>query len=170
MKSDLASSCALAALAIAAIAAPAIAGRPAYQDPFENKPKKKVEVAKPVARETVIAPPAIEVRQSECKGATPSGQQVQSQPCMYLVREVKLQGVFRTQEKPEAFLFAEPTKQTITVREGDRFFDGRVVSIREAGPSGDGQIVLEKVTKKQIGKKVTETKELVTLGLASASL
>jgi hypothetical protein len=89
---------------------------------------------------------------------------------MYLVREVKLQGVFRSSDKPEAFLFAEPTRQSITVREGDRLFDGRVVSIREPGPAGDGQVVLEKVTKKQLGRKIFETKELITLELASASL
>ena len=104
------------------------------------------------------------------KTSAPAGKEVQSLPCMYLVGEVKLQGVFRAEDQPEAFLFAEPTKQTLTVRVGDRLFDGRVLSIDEPGPAGNGQIVLEKVTKRQVGKKVTETKELVTLALASGGI
>lgn len=170
MKTSLATRCAVASLALCAVALPAAAGHRQSDDPFKRPVRKGVVIAAPLPRETVIAPPAIEVRRTECKNATPAGQQVQNQPCMYLVREVKLQGVLRSAEKPEAFLFAEPTQQMITVREGDRLFDGHVVSIREAGPSGDGQVVLEKVTKKQVGKRVTETKELVTLELASASL
>ena len=159
---------ALAAMSLAMLFAPASARGP-QSDPFAKKPTKKVTVAKPVT-ERVIPPPALDVRAAECKKSAAPGQQVQSLPCMYLVRELKLQGVFRTGNQAEAFLLAEPTKQSITVREGDRLFDGRVISIREPGPSGGGQVVLEKVTKKQVGKKITETTESVTLDLASAGL
>jgi hypothetical protein len=168
MKTSLAARCAVAGLAIAAATVPALAGRRQTPDPFKEAVKPKVPIAQP--KESIIAPPALDARQTECKTSAPAGKEVQSLPCMYLVGEVKLQGVFRAEDQPEAFLYAEPTKQTITVRVGDRLFDGRVVSIDEPGPAGNGQIVLEKVIRRQVGKKVTETKELVTLALASGGI
>ena len=168
MKISLATRCAVAGLALAAAAVPALAGRQKTLDPFARPVKPNTPVAKP--KENIIAPPVLADRQTACKSSVPAGSQVESLPCMYLVREVTLEGVFRTGDQTGAFLYAAPTKQTITVHVGDKLFDGRVVSITEPGPNGNGQIVLEKVTKRQVAKKVTETTELVQLQLTSAGM
>ena len=165
MKISFAARCAVVAVALAAVAVPASAGGPQKPDPFKRDVKKNTPVPQP--KETIVAPPALAVRKDECKGSASAGKQVESLPCMYLVGEVRLQGVFRSDDQPEAFLFAEPTKQTVMVRVGDRFYDGRVVSIKEPGPNDNGTVVLEKVTKRQVGKKVTEAEELVTLALTA---
>jgi hypothetical protein len=168
MKISFVTRCAVVAVALAAVAAPAAAGGPQKPDPFKRNVKPNTPVPKP--KESIVAPPALAVRKDECKGSASAGKQVETLPCMYLVGEVKLQGVFRSEDQPEAFLYAEPTKQTVMVRVGDRFYDGRVVSIDEPGPNGNGSVVLEKVTKRQVGKKITETKELVTLALTTAGI
>ena len=166
MKTSLAARCAVAGLAIAAVAVPTLAGgRQKPFDPFVDQPKRNTPVVKPA--ESIIAPPALAARQKVCKDSVPASK-VQNLPCMYLVGELKLPGVFRSEDQPEALLSASPTKQTVTVHVGDKLFDGHVVSIVEPGPADNGTVVLEKVVKKQVGKKVTEEKESVTLQLSSA--
>jgi hypothetical protein len=85
---------------------------------------------------------------------------------MYLVRELTLSGVSRSENGVEAFLYAAPTRQTILVRAGDRLFDGRVVAINEPGTATGAQVVLEKTTQKRVGRKLVTTTATVTLGLA----
>jgi hypothetical protein len=143
-----------------ALAAFAVAGPRQSNDPFKvNVDKKKVPVAAP--KESIVEPPSFEARAAECRERTGAGRSVTDLPCAYLVREVSLSGVSRSENGVEAFLAAAPSRQTIVVRAGDRLYDGRVVSIHEPDGSSEGYVVLEKTTTKAVGKKlVTSTSEV----------
>ncbi len=155
-------------LALAALSVPALAaGRSAQDDrsdPFKVRVDKK-KVAVPVPKEAIVEPPPIEVRAEQCRGSLSAGESVQSRPCMYLVRELKLSGVSRSENGVEAFVYAAPTQQTVLVRAGDRLFDGRVVSVREPSEAGGAQLVLEKTIEKRVGKKLVKLVDSVTLTL-----
>ncbi len=160
---------AVASLCIVALASCALAGPGPQDDPFRRDvDKKKVKV--PAVAESVVAPPSLEVRAAECRGAASDSTPVQETPCMYLVQELKLTGVVDGESGPEAFLAAGPTKRTVIVRTGDRLYDGRVVSIRDAGVNGPAEVVLEKVTQKRVGKKVVSSTSDVSLKLAGGVL
>jgi hypothetical protein len=162
-----------ASAALAVLVMPALAGGRTHQqntsDPF-SRPVDKKKVPVPVPKETIVEPPSLDARETGCKTSTKAGESVETSPCMYLVREVELTGVSRSENGVEAFLYAAPTKQTILVHVGDHLYDGRVLAIDEATDSGGARVTLEKTTQKQIGKKMTTLTSQVTLGLASSTL
>jgi hypothetical protein len=155
------------ALALASLSVPALAGAgPRQTDPFKRDVDKKKDVA-PAPKEAVVEPPALEERAARCRAAAPAGESVESRPCMYLVRELTLSGVSRSESGVEAFVFAAPTRQILLVREGDALFDGRVVAVREPGPAGGAQVVLERTIEKRVGKKPVKRVESVTLDISA---
>lgn len=155
-------------LATSVLASSAFAGGQDPKDPFARPvDKKKVVVAAPA--ETIVAPPSFDERVVICREKTGLGRSVTDKPCVYLVRELSFAGVSSSDNGLEAFLAAEPSHQTIVVRTGDELFDGRVLAIREADAKGDASVLLEKTTKKYVGKKLVTTTTTVTLKLQDGS-
>jgi hypothetical protein len=140
-------------------------------DPFRVPvPAKKAGAPRVLEPGEISAPPfAARVKQCDEAGRA-AGRTIASTPCPYLVGELRVTGVFTSDDGIGAFVEASPNKQTFFLRKGDKLFDGEVLSIRPQGADGAPAVVFKQVIYHRARGAVRSIERTLTVQVASVRL
>lgn len=128
-------------------------------DPFGQPPKKTVKPAAEAAdaNKPVLKPyPPLEQRQAEYlhekQQARAKGLPEPNPIGQYLVKELRITGVFETENGIGAFVEATPTQTTFFVGPRTRVYNGEIVSINTGTDFNIGQVLFNERTVYVVGK------------------